>query len=118
MSTDSSDPKVEVESSPVVRSRVAAYVALTKPRIIELLLITTVPAMVLAANGWPGTWLVLTTLIGGTLSAAGANALNSYLDRDIDELMNRTRGRPLARHEVPPKNALVLGVGLGIAGFA
>ncbi|TDI56529.1 MAG: protoheme IX farnesyltransferase [Acidobacteria bacterium] len=118
MSTDSPDPQVVVEPSPVVRSRVAAYVALTKPRIIELLLITTVPAMVLAANGWPGTWLVLTTLIGGTLSAAGANALNSYLDRDIDELMNRTRGRPLARHEVPPRNALVFGVVLGIAGFA
>ena len=64
MSTDSSDPRVVVEPSPVVRSRVAAYLALTKPRIIELLLITTVPAMVLAANRWPGTWLVLTTLIG------------------------------------------------------
>ncbi|MFV1961390.1 MAG: protoheme IX farnesyltransferase, partial [Acidimicrobiia bacterium] len=76
MSTDSDGPQVVMESSPVMRSRVAAYVALTKPRIIELLLITTVPAMVLAADGWPGTWLVLTTLIGGTLSAAGANALN------------------------------------------
>ncbi len=59
------------------RSRLGAYVALTKPRIVELLLITTIPSMVLAANGWPGTWLVLTTLIGGTLSAGGANALNS-----------------------------------------
>ena len=117
MSTDSYDPQVVVQSSPVLRSRIAAYVALTKPRIIELLLITTVPAMVLAADGWPSTWLVLTTLIGGTLSAGGANALNSYLDRDIDELMIRTRGRPLARDEVPPINAMVFGIVLGAAGF-
>lgn len=101
-----------------VRSRVGAYFALTKPRIIELLLITTVPSMVLAAEGWPGTWLVVTTLIGGSLSAGGANALNSYLDRDIDEMMRRTRGRPLAKHEVPSKNALLFGIALGIAGFA
>ncbi len=99
------------------RSRLAAYVALTKPRIIELLLITTVPAMVLAADGWPGTWLVLTTLIGGTLSAGGANTLNSYVDRDIDQMMKRTRGRPLALHEVAPQRALVFGIVLGLAGF-
>lgn len=99
------------------RSRIAAYVALTKPRIIELLLITTVPAMVLAAGGWPGTWLVVATLIGGTLSAGGANALNMYYDRDIDEVMRRTRARPLARHEVSPRNALIFGVALGITGF-
>ncbi len=100
------------------RSRLVAYIALTKPRIIELLLITTVPSMVVAAGGWPGTTLVLATLFGGALSAAGANALNNYLDRDIDELMRRTRSRPLARHEVPPGDALVLGVFLGAAGFA
>jgi protoheme IX farnesyltransferase len=93
-------------------------VALTKPRIIELLLITTVPAMVLAAGRWPGTWLVVATLIGGSLSAGGANALNMYYDRDIDEVMRRTRARPLARHEVAPRNALVFGVVLGVAGFA
>ncbi len=74
--------------------------------------------MVLAAVSWPGTWLVLTTLIGGTLSAGGANTLNSYLDRDIDEVMKRTRGRPLALHEIPPRNALIFGVILGVAGFA
>ena len=96
----------------------AAYVALTKPRIIELLLITTVPSMVLAAGAWPGTWLVLATLIGGSLSAGGANALNMYYDRDIDEIMRRTRARPLARHEVPPRHAFVFGVTLGVAGFA
>ena len=99
------------------RSRAAAYLALTKPRIIELLLITTVPAMVLAARSWPGTWLVLATLIGGSLSAGGANAVNSYYDRDIDELMRRTSSRPLARSEVDPKNALVFGAVLGVAGF-
>ncbi len=118
MSTDSYDPQVVVQPSPVPRSRIAAYVALTKPRIIELLLITTVPAMVLAGDGWPGTWLVMTTLIGGTLSAGGANALNNYLDRDIDELMNRTRGRPLARDEMSPTSAMVFGIVLGAAGFA
>jgi protoheme IX farnesyltransferase len=96
---------------------VAAYVALTKPRIIELLLITTVPAMVLAAGGWPGWWLVLNTLIGGTLSAGGANALNNWFDRDIDEVMRRTRGRPLPRHRIEPAAALRFGVVLGLAGF-
>ena len=69
------------------RSTVGAYIALTKPRIIELLLITTVPTMVLAADGWPSTWLVIITLIGGTLAAGGANAINMYIDRDIDALM-------------------------------
>lgn len=107
-----------IDSSPGTRSRLGAYVALTKPRIIELLLITTIPAMVLAAGAWPGTWLVATTLIGGTLSAGGANALNMYYDRDIDGIMRRTRGRPLARHEVQPRSALTFGVVLGVAGFA
>jgi len=110
--------QAEIDTTPGTRSRLAAYVALTKPRIIELLLITTVPAMVLAAGGWPGTWLVVATLIGGSLSAGGANALNMYYDRDIDEVMRRTRTRPLARHEVAPRNALVFGVVLGVAGFA
>jgi protoheme IX farnesyltransferase len=99
------------------RTRLSAYVALTKPRIIELLLITTVPAMVLAAGGWPDTWLVVTTLVGGSLSAGGANVLNCVYDADIDELMRRTRGRPLARHEITTKNALIFGVSLGAAGF-
>jgi len=106
-----------VEETTGPRSRFAAYVALTKPRIIELLLITTVPSMVLAAGRWPDTWLVVATLIGGTLSAGGANALNMFYDRDIDEVMRRTRSRPLARHEVPPRNAFVFGVVLGLAGF-
>jgi protoheme IX farnesyltransferase len=105
-----------IEIAPA-RGRVRAYVALTKPRIIELLLITTVPSMVLAAGDWPGTWLVVATLIGGTLSAAGANTLNSYVDRDIDVVMRRTRGRPLARHEVSERSAITFGVALGLAGF-
>jgi heme o synthase len=106
-----------IEVSPGTRGRLAAYLALTKPRIIELLLITTIPSMVLAAGGWPGTWLVVSTLVGGSLSAGGANALNMYHDRDIDGVMRRTRARPLARQEVSPANALVFGVSLGLAGF-
>ena len=106
-----------IEISPGARGRIAAYIALTKPRIIELLLITTLPSMVLAAGRWPGLWLVVATLIGGSLSAGGANALNMYYDRDIDQLMSRTRSRPLARHEVSPRNALIFGVVLGAIGF-
>ena len=101
-----------------IRDRVAAYVALTKPRIIELLLVTTVPAMILAANGWPSTWLVLATLVGGALSAGGANAINCYLDRDIDEVMPRTRRRPLPMHRIAPGRALVFGIVLGVIAFA
>ncbi len=116
----SSSPASERHASvalPSAGSRLAAYVALAKPRIIELLLITTIPAMVLAGRGWPGTWLVLATLIGGTASAAGANTLNSYLDRDIDEVMRRTRGRPLVQHKVPASHALIQGCLLGLAGL-
>jgi len=91
-----------------------AYVALTKPRIIELLLVTTVPTMVIAQRGLPDLGLVLATLGGGTLAAGGANALNSYLDRDIDQLMHRTARRPMPRHEVPPANALRFGIVLGV----
>lgn len=108
---------VTVAMSTSSRGLLAAYVALTKPRIIELLLITTVPAMVLAAGSWPGWGLVLGTLAGGSLSAGGANALNSYYDRDVDEVMKRTRSRPLARHEIAPERALVFGVILGLLGF-
>jgi protoheme IX farnesyltransferase len=96
---------------------VAVFIALTKPRIIELLLVTTVPAMVVAAGGWPRTWLVAATLIGGALSAGGANALNSYLERDIDELMRRTSRRPLPTHRVSPLAARRFGIALGVAGF-
>ena len=95
----------------------ASYYQLTKPRIVLLLLITTVPSMILAARGIPSLWLIAATLIGGTMSAGGANAINQYLDRDIDEVMARTRRRPLPSHAVRPGNALWFGVGLGLAGF-
>jgi protoheme IX farnesyltransferase len=97
-----------------VGERIRAYVALTKPRIIELLLVTTVPTMVLAARGLPSGWLVLATLVGGTLAAGSANVLNCWYDRDIDEVMHRTERRPLARHVVEPRNALVFGLVLGV----
>jgi protoheme IX farnesyltransferase len=91
-----------------------AYVALTKPRIIELLLMTTVPVMFLADGGVPGLWLVLATVVGGTLAAGSANALNCVLDRDIDERMRRTRRRPLPLHQVSPGAATVFGLILGV----
>ena len=98
-----------------LRARLRAYVALTKPNIIWLLLITTVPAMVLAAGGWPSTWLVLATLIGGMLAAGGANSINQFADRDIDGRMERTRLRPLPTGALPPRHAVLLGIALGIA---
>jgi protoheme IX farnesyltransferase len=102
----------------VATSKIGAYLALTKPRIIELLLITTVPTMVLADNGWPSTWLVIITLIGGTLAAGGANTFNMYVDRDIDRLMVRTRNRPLVTGAVAPRDALVFAALLEIVAFA
>ncbi len=100
-----------------VRESVSAYIGLTKPRIIELLLVTTVPAMVLADNGLPHPLLILGTLIGGTLTAGGANAINCYIDRDIDQLMTRTRHRSLPSHRVTPERALVFGIAIGVLGF-
>ncbi|MGH2773334.1 MAG: heme o synthase, partial [Actinomycetota bacterium] len=108
---------VQQTRGPGVLDKVGAYVALTKPRIIELLLITTVPAMVLAERGWPSLWLVLATLIGGTLTAGSANSINCYFDRDIDSKMDRTSSRPLPRHRVEPRPALIFGIVLGFIGF-
>jgi protoheme IX farnesyltransferase len=99
------------------RETVADYLALTKPRIIILLLITTVPAMILAAEGLPSLWLVVVTLVGGTLAAGGANAINCYVDRDLDQLMHRTQGRPLPSGRTEPEGALVFGVTLGLIAF-
>ncbi|HEX8941207.1 MAG TPA: heme o synthase [Candidatus Limnocylindrales bacterium] len=101
-----------------LKDTVRAYIALTKPRIIELLLITTVPAMVMAAHGIPPLGLVWWTLLGGSLAAGSANAINCYLDRDIDLLMTRTRRRPLPAHEVEPERAVVFGLVLGVLAFA
>jgi protoheme IX farnesyltransferase len=112
------DPHVSVPQHAPDRSRprdvLAAYVGLTKPRIIELLLLTTVPVMFLAERGVPDVWLVVATVVGGTLSAGSANALNCVYDRDIDERMRRTRRRALPRHAVTPRAALVFGLALGV----
>jgi protoheme IX farnesyltransferase len=97
-----------------MRARVGAYLALTKPRIIELLLVTTVPAMMLAAQGWPTWTLLLWTLVGGTLAAGAANVFNCYYDRDIDKLMHRTQRRPLVTGAVSPRGALVFGIVLSV----
>ncbi|MFZ4516949.1 MAG: heme o synthase [Microthrixaceae bacterium] len=98
-------------------SRLGAYVALTKPRIIELLLVTTVPTMVVAEGGVPPLWLIVATVLGGTFAAGGANAINMYVDRDIDALMERTRDRPLVTGAVTPRAALTFAVGLEVVAF-
>src|SRR5439155_4131248 len=100
-----------------LRRTAAAYVALTKPRIIGLLLVTTVPAMILARRSVPSAWLIIATLIGGSLAAGGANAMNQYLDRDIDEIMRRTRRRPLPSRLIEPRAALAFGLALGVVAF-
>ncbi|HEX7095496.1 MAG TPA: heme o synthase [Acidimicrobiales bacterium] len=103
---------------PSVRRRVAGFVALTKPRIIELLLVTTVPTMVVAERGLPSLWLIAATVIGGTLAAGGANAVNMYVDRDIDRVMKRTRNRPLVTGLVRPREALAFAITIEVVAFA
>src|SRR4051794_11061944 len=95
-------------------ARIGGFVALTKPRIIELLLVSTVPTMIVAKGGLPSVWLMVATVIGGTLSAGGANAINMYVDRDIDALMERTKRRPLVTGAVSPRAALVFAVSLEV----
>jgi protoheme IX farnesyltransferase len=107
-----------VSSLSASRSRVGAYIALTKPRIIELLLVTTLPTMVVADRGLPSLGLVIATLVGGALAAGGANAVNMWADRDIDRLMARTAGRPLVTGEVTPAAGLTFAVVLEAAAFA
>jgi protoheme IX farnesyltransferase len=97
-----------------VRATVRSYVALCKPRIVELLLITAVPTLFLAYQGLPSLTATAVVVIGGALAAGSANALNCYIDRDIDELMRRTSSRPLVRHVVSPRSALVFGLVLGV----
>src|SRR5687768_15789196 len=99
-------------------SRLRAYVALTKPRIIELLLVTTLPTMVVAEPGMPSPWLMLATLVGGPMAAGGANAIHMYIDRDIHAVMHRTRNRPLVTGAVTPRAALTFAVSLEILAFA
>ncbi len=96
------------------RAVIADYVALTKPRIIELLLVTTFPVMFLAQRGIPPLWLIVATMIGGVLAAGSANALNCYLDRDIDAQMDRTSHRPLVTGAISPRNAVIFGSVLGL----
>ncbi len=109
-------------ASPVgLRAYVRAYVALSKPRVIELLLITTIPVMFVAAGGVPPLWIAVATLVFGTMSAASANAINCYLDRDIDQEMRRTRRRPVAMDQVTPRGAMTYGLVLAAGstvGFA
>ena len=100
------------------RSQIGAYVALTKPRIIELLLVTTVPTMVVAERGLPSLWLMTATVLGGTLAAGGANAINMYVDRDIDQVMDRTKKRPIASGQVTPRAALTFAITIEVLAFA
>ena len=115
--TGSGDREGRAARDGTTRSTLSAYIALTKPRIVELLLITTVPAMFLAAQGVPPLTLVLCTLIGGTLSAASANVFNCIVDADIDQQMTRTAGRPLVTGEISPGAALLFASVLGVASF-
>jgi len=98
-------------------ARLGAYVALTKPRIVELLLVTTLPTMVVAERGVPPVGLMAATLAGGALAAGGANAINMFVDRDIDRLMHRTRNRPLVTGAVTPRSALTFAVSLEVLAF-
>src|SRR3984893_4761239 len=98
-------------------STVGAYIALPKPRIIELLLVTTLPTMVVAQRGLPPLWLMAATLAGGALAAGGANAINTGVDRDIDRLMNRTKNRPLVTGAMTPMAALIFALCLEVAAF-
>ena len=98
-------------------TKVQGYIALAKLRVVELLLITTVPTMVLAERGWPSTWLVVITLVGGTFAAGGANAINMVVDRDIDALMERTKGRPLVTGLITPRAALTYAIVLEVIAF-
>src|ERR1700729_1238275 len=106
-----------LQRQPAAWPTVGAYVSLTKPRIIELLLVTTLPTMVVAQHGLPPLWLMAATLVGGALAAGGANAINMVVDRDIDRLMNRTKKRPLVTGAMSPTAALVFALALEVAAF-
>jgi protoheme IX farnesyltransferase len=110
-------PSLALPTRASLGTRLAAYVALTKPRIIELLLVTTLPTMIVAQRGLPSIWLMVATLAGGALAAGGANAINMYVDRDIDKVMHRTQKRPLVTGAIAPRNALVFAIALEVVAF-
>jgi heme o synthase len=110
-------PTVALPRRTTFGARIGAYVALTKPRIIELLLITTLPTMIVAQRGLPPLRLMAATLLGGALAAGGANAINMFIDRDIDKLMHRTRKRPLVTGAVTPRSALIFAIALEVVAF-
>ena len=109
--------EVTTPKSVPLSKKIGGYVALTKPRIIELLLVTTVPTMVVAKGGWPSLALVIWTLVGGTLAAGGANAFNMVIDRDIDKIMKRTQKRPLVTGVISVKGAIVFALAIEVAAF-
>ena len=115
MSTQHAPAEIPVYTGKMsVGRKLRAYVALTKPRVIELLLVTTLPTMFFAQGGVPSVWLMVATMVGGALAAASAGVFNCYIDRDMDRLMRRTEKRPLVTGEVSPREALVFGWALGI----
>ncbi len=109
-------PSFEVTRRPLAAT-VGAYVRLTKPRVIELLLVTAVPPMVLAYGGMPPLYLIAAVVVGGALAAGGANTINCWIERDRDQLMRRTHGRPLPQGEIVPAHALVFGIVLNVVAF-
>ena len=98
-----------------LKRKANAYVALTKPRVIELLLVSTLPTMIFAERGFPSVWLMISTLVGGAMAAGASGAFNCYIDRDMDKLMKRTKGRPLVTGDLTPREALVFSWVLAIA---
>lgn len=100
-----------------LKERLFGFIALMKLRVVELLLITTVPTMIVAEEGLPSLWLIIATLFGGTLAAGGANAINMFIDRDIDKLMERTKGRPLVTGVLSPRSALIFAISIEILAF-
>ncbi len=112
-----STPAVALGTERARGNRISAYVALTKPQIIELLLVTTLPSMIVAKRGLPSLWLMVVTMIGGALAAGGANAINMFVDRDIDKVMHRTRKRPLVTGAVTPAAALIFAICIEVAAF-
>lgn len=112
----SAPPSSETRSR--LRRRIGAYIALTKPRVIELLLVTTLPTMFFAQGGLPDFWTALATMVGGAFAAGSAGAFNCYIDRDMDRLMNRTKNRPLVTGEITPRGAFIFASTLGVAATA